>query len=62
MLFEKSLEWIYCDKETVFKAWQGEETIAQNDKTNQKVEEEEDCTVLDDKMTNFDYYDYYDYD
>ena len=37
-------------------------TIAQNDKTYQKVEEEEeDCTVLDNKMTNYDYY-YYDYD
>ena len=52
---------MYCDKETVFKAWQGEETIAQNDKPNQKVEEE-DGTLLDDKMTNSDYYDYYDYD
>ena len=25
-------------------------------KNNQKVEEEEDCTVLDDKMTNYDDY------
>ena len=41
----------------MFKAWQGEETIAQNDKPNQKVEEE-DGTLLDDKMTNSDYYDY----
>ena len=47
----------------MFKAWQGEETIAQNEKkTNQRVEEEEDGTMFDDKMTNYDYYDYdYDY-